>query len=110
MTNSSFLVSLLGSMPRSKKLLTAKRKLNKGNIDLKTYNEILDKETKYVVELQENNRNKNMGLSMVGIPYDIREKAELYGNVSYLWEESRNLNGMLKIKPRIRAYKISIRD
>ena len=51
-----------------------------------------------------------MGLSMVGIPYDIREKAELYGNVSYLWEESRNLNGMLKIKPRIRAYKISISD
>ena len=55
MTNSSFLVSLLGSMPRSKKLLTAKRKLNKGNIDLKTYQEILDEETKYVVELQENN-------------------------------------------------------
>ena len=55
MTNSSFLVSLLGSMPRSKKLLTAKRKLNKGNIDLKTYQEILDEETKYVVTLQENN-------------------------------------------------------
>ena len=55
MTNSSFLVSLLGSMPRSKKLLTAKRKLNKGNIDLKTYQEILDEETKYVVELQVNN-------------------------------------------------------
>ena len=55
MTNSSFLVSLLGSMPRSKKLLTAKRKLNKGNINLKTYQEILDEETKYVVELQENN-------------------------------------------------------
>ena len=55
MTNSSFVVSLLGSMPRSKKLLTAKRKLNKGNIDLKTYQEILDEETKYVVELQENN-------------------------------------------------------
>ena len=55
MTNSSFLVSLLGSMPRNKKLLTAKRKLNKGNIDLKTYQEILDEETKYVVELQENN-------------------------------------------------------
>ena len=55
MANSSFLVSLLGSMPRSKKLLTAKRKLNKGNIDLKTYQEILDEETKYVVELQENN-------------------------------------------------------
>lgn len=55
MTNSSFLVSLLGSMPRSKKLLTAKRKLNKGNIGLKTYQEILDEETKYVVELQENN-------------------------------------------------------
>ena len=55
MTNSSFLVSLLGSMPRSKKLLTAKRKFNKGNIDLKTYQEILDEETKYVVELQENN-------------------------------------------------------
>ena len=55
MTNSSFLVSLLGSMPRSKKLLTAKRKLNKGNINLKTYKEILDEETKYVVELQEHN-------------------------------------------------------
>lgn len=55
MTNPSFLVSLLGSMPRSKKLLTAKRKLNKGNINLKTYQEILDEETKYVVELQENN-------------------------------------------------------
>ena len=55
MTNSSFLVSLLGSMPRSKKLLTAKRKLNKGNINLKTYKEILDEETTYVVELQENN-------------------------------------------------------
>ena len=72
-----------------------------------------DRPSKFIfisTELQENNRNKNMGLSMVGIPYDIREKAELYGNVSYLWEESRNLNGMLKIKPRIRAYKISIRD
>ncbi len=45
-----------------------------------------------------------MGLSMVGIPYGIREKAELYGNVSYLWEERRNSNGMLKIKPRIRVY------
>ena len=55
MTNSSFLVSLLGSMPRSKKLLTAKRKLNKGNIDLKTYQEILAEETKYVINLQENN-------------------------------------------------------
>lgn len=55
MNSSSFLTSLLGSMPRSKKLLTAKRKLNKGNIDLKTYQEILDEETKYVVELQENN-------------------------------------------------------
>ena len=55
MTTSSFLTSLLGSMPRSKKLLTSKRKLNKGNIDLKTYQEILDEETKYVVELQENN-------------------------------------------------------
>ena len=55
MTPSSFLTSLLGSMPRSKKLLTAKRKLNKGNIDLKTYQEILDEETKYVVELQKNN-------------------------------------------------------
>ena len=55
MTNSSFLVSLLGSMPRSKKLLTAKRKLNKGNIGLKTYQEILDEETKYVINLQENN-------------------------------------------------------
>ena len=55
MNSSSFLTSLLGSMPRSKKLLTAKRKLNKGNIDLKTYQEILDEETKYIVELQENN-------------------------------------------------------
>ncbi len=55
MANSSFLVSLLGSMPRSKKLLTAKRKLNKGNIDFKTYQEILDEETKYVINLQENN-------------------------------------------------------
>ena len=55
MNSSSFLTSLLGSMPRSKKLLTSKRKLNKGNIDLKTYQEILDEETKYVVELQENN-------------------------------------------------------
>lgn len=55
MTNSSFLVSLLGSMPRSKKLLTAKRKLNKGNIDLKTYQEILAEETKHVINLQENN-------------------------------------------------------
>ncbi len=51
-----------------------------------------------------------MGLSMVGIRYGISEKAELYDNVSYLWVESRNLNGMLKIKPRIRAYQISIRD
>ena len=55
MNSSSFLTSLLGSMTRSKKLLTSKRKLNKGNIDLKTYQEILDEETKYVVELQENN-------------------------------------------------------
>ena len=55
MTNSSFLVSLLGSMPRSKKLLTAKRKFNKGKIDESTYFELLDEETKYVVTLQENN-------------------------------------------------------
>lgn len=55
MSNSSFLVSLLGSMPRSKKLLTAKRKFNKGKIDESTYFELLDEETKYVVTLQENN-------------------------------------------------------
>lgn len=55
MTNSSFLTSLLGSMPRSKKLLTAKRKLNKGNLDLSSYHQILDEETKYVVNLQEHN-------------------------------------------------------
>ena len=55
MYNSSFLVSLLGSMPRSKKLLTAKRKLNKGNLDISLYKEILDEETKYVINLQENN-------------------------------------------------------
>ena len=59
-----------------------------------------------LTELRKNNRNTNMGLGMVGIPYGISEKAELYGNVSYLLVESRNLNGMLKIKPRIRAYKI----
>ncbi len=55
MYNSSFLVSLLGSMPRSKKLLTAKRKLNKGNLDISLYKEILNEETKYVINLQENN-------------------------------------------------------
>ena len=55
MTSSSFLTSLLGSMPRSKKLLTAKRKLNKGNLDLSSYHQILDEETKYVVNLQEHN-------------------------------------------------------
>ena len=42
-------------MPRSKKLLTAKRKLNKGNLDISLYKEILDEETKYVINLQENN-------------------------------------------------------
>ena len=52
MNNSSFLVSLLGSMPRSKKLLTAKRKLNKGKLDIDTYQTILDEETKLVVDLQ----------------------------------------------------------
>ena len=55
MTNSSFLVSLLGSMPRSKKLLTAKRKLSKGNLDIDTYQTILDEETKFVVNLQVHN-------------------------------------------------------
>ena len=55
MTISSFSISLLGSMPRSKKLLTAKRKLNKGNLDISLYKEILDEETKYVINLQENN-------------------------------------------------------
>ncbi len=55
MYNSSFLVSLLGSMPRSKKLLTTKRKLNKGNLDISLYKEILDEETKHVINLQENN-------------------------------------------------------
>lgn len=49
MTISSFSISLLGSMPRSKKLLTAKRKLNKGNLDISLYKEILDEETKYVI-------------------------------------------------------------
>lgn len=55
MGNKSFLVSLLGSMPRSKKLLTAKRKLSKGSIDERTYKSILDEETKFFVELQEKN-------------------------------------------------------
>ena len=55
MTISSFSISLLGSMPRSKKLWTAKRKLNKGNLDISLYKEILDEETKYVINLQENN-------------------------------------------------------
>jgi len=55
MTIASFSISLLGSMPRSKKLLTAKRKLNKGNLDISLYKEILDEETKYVINLQENN-------------------------------------------------------
>ena len=55
MNSSSFLTSLLGSMPRSKKLLTAKRKFNKGNLDFNSYHEILDEETKYVVNLQEHN-------------------------------------------------------
>ena len=55
MNNSSFLVSLLGSMPRSKKLLTAKRKLSKGNLDIDTYQAILDEETKFVVDLQVHN-------------------------------------------------------
>ena len=55
MNSSSFLTSLLGSMPRSKKLLTAKRKFNKGNLDFNSYHEILDEETKYVINLQENN-------------------------------------------------------
>ena len=55
MNNSSFLVSLLGSMPRSKKLLTAKRKLSKGNLDIDTYQTILDEETKFVVNLQVHN-------------------------------------------------------
>ena len=55
MTSSSFLVSLLGSMPRSKKLLTAKRKLKKGTIDIVTYKKILDKETQNIVNLQKKN-------------------------------------------------------
>lgn len=50
---SSFMISLLGSMPRSKELLGAKRKLIKGTIDASTYEELLDAETKYIVELQE---------------------------------------------------------
>ena len=55
MNSSSFLTSLLGSMPRSKKLLTAKRKFNKGNLDFNSYHQILNEETKYVVNLQEHN-------------------------------------------------------
>ena len=55
MSSSSFLVSLLGSMPRSKKLLTAKRKLKKGTIDIVTYKEILDEETQNIVSLQKKN-------------------------------------------------------
>lgn len=55
MDTSSFMISLLGSMPRSKELLGAKRKLLKGTIDASTYEELLDTETKYIVELQEKN-------------------------------------------------------
>ena len=55
MTSPSFLTSLLGSMPRSKKLLTAKRKLNKGHLDLSSYHQILGEETKNVINLQEHN-------------------------------------------------------
>lgn len=49
-------------------------------------------------ELQENNRNTDMGLGMVGLRYGITKKAELYGNVSYLWAESRYSNGYAENK------------
>lgn len=52
-TQNTFLTSLLGSMPRSKKLLTAKRKLLKGHIDKKTYRQLLNEETLFWVKLQE---------------------------------------------------------
>ena len=55
MDTSSFMISLLGSMPRSKELLGARRKLLKGTIDASIYEELLDAETKYIVELQEKN-------------------------------------------------------
>ncbi|ERK60627.1 methionine synthase, vitamin-B12 independent [Gemella bergeri ATCC 700627] len=51
----SFTTSLLGSMPRSKKLLTAKRKFLKGNLSQEDYKKLLDKETKFFVDLQEKN-------------------------------------------------------
>ncbi|MFV0520565.1 MAG: 5-methyltetrahydropteroyltriglutamate--homocysteine methyltransferase [Lachnospirales bacterium] len=48
-----FPVSLIGSLPRSKDILYAQRQLRKGNITKKEFDDLVNKETKTVVDFQE---------------------------------------------------------
>lgn len=50
-----FTISLMGSMPRSKELMTLKRKFNLGVVDKTELENLVDNETKAVVTLQEKN-------------------------------------------------------
>ena len=51
--NQNFEVSLMGSMPRSTKILKANRDLQKGRISLEEYNQLIENETKFIIELQD---------------------------------------------------------
>lgn len=49
----NFATSLIGSMPRSKKLMSAKRALWRGEISKDEFDEILHADTLKIIELQE---------------------------------------------------------
>ena len=53
MKTSLFNTALIGSMPRGKEILMARRKLSAGLIDNASYEKLIDEKTKEVVRLQE---------------------------------------------------------
>lgn len=53
MKTSLFNTALIGSMPRGKEILMARRKLSAGLIDNESYEKLIDEKTKEVVRLQE---------------------------------------------------------
>ena len=53
MKTSLFNTALIGSMPRGKEILMARRKLSAGLIDNASYEKLIDEKTKEVVKLQE---------------------------------------------------------
>lgn len=53
MVNNAFEVSLMGSIPRSKELLKARRDLSKDRLSLKEFKDLVERETEKWVELQE---------------------------------------------------------